>query len=393
MTTTPGPVDWVAAGRLGGRLAPPGPSGPPDELRALVDGLRAAAAHAAAEVGAIARMQPADGRPAAALSRVLVVDRAGWAAANASIFAAMVEGTALGGHSSSGPAGPAGRTPSAGSAGPSGRTPSAGSSSGTAAVSSVPGPVAAVGRAAATAEVGTALAVLSSRVLGQFDPFSGPHDEAGRLLLVAPNVLEVRRRLGVPADDFTLWVCLHEQTHALQFAAAPWLVGHLLGLTARLVEEAGPDRLLGAGDARELVATAARALAGRDGAGLAELLSPPARAVFDEVGAVMSLLEGHADVTMDQVGPRVVPAVREIRRRFAARRDTQAGARGVAAVVRRLLGMDLKLAQYRQGAAFVRGVRRHVGVDGFNAVWTSPQALPTAAEIADPGAWVARVRP
>ena len=348
-----GPVDWPAAGRLAGRLAPPGPTAPAPTLVALVDELRAAAARAADEVQAISGLRPADGRPAAALSRVLVVDRAGWAAANTQVFAAMTEGLTLG----------------------SGSRMGSGSRS---------------GRVAAAGEVGTVLALLSSRVLGQFDPFVDP---AGRLLLVAPNVLEVQRRLGVDAHDFRLWVCLHEQTHALQFAASPWLVTHLRTRIAGLVHEVGPERLLGAGDVGELAVAAVRAVRGRDGTGILDLLSPAARQVFDEIGAVMALLEGHADVTMDQVGPAVVPTVRSIRARFEARRDAGAASTGLSGVLRRMLGMDLKLAQYRDGAAFVRDVRRRVGADGFNAVWTSPDTLPTAAEISDPAAWVARVRP
>jgi uncharacterized protein (DUF2342 family) len=53
--------------------------------------------------------------------------------------------------------------------------------------------------------------------------------------------------------------------------------------------------------------------------------------------------------------------------------------------------MDAKIAQYRDGAAFVRAVEKEVGRDGFNAVWASPENLPTAREIADARAWVRRV--
>ena len=49
------------------------------------------------------------------------------------------------------------------------------------------------------------------------------------------------------------------------------------------------------------------------------------------------------------------------------------------------------MRQYADGARFVRGVMREVGIDGFNAVWTSPSTLPEPAEIADPIAWVRRV--
>ena len=110
--------------------------------------------------------------------------------------------------------------------------------------------------------------------------------------------------------------------------------------------------------------------------------------MLDRLTALMSLLEGHADVVMDAVGPRVVPTVDTIRARFDQRRR-QAGT--LDGALRRLVGLDAKLRQYTEGAAFVRGVVDRVGMPGFNAVWTSPETLPTTAEIAAPEAWVQRV--
>ena len=60
-------------------------------------------------------------------------------------------------------------------------------------------------------------------------------------------------------------------------------------------------------------------------------------------------------------------------------------------MLRRVLGLDAKLAQYRDGAKFVREVRRSVGTAGFNAVFASAENLPLPQEIADPRAWVRRV--
>ncbi|MBB0233021.1 zinc-dependent metalloprotease, partial [Streptomyces calidiresistens] len=125
---------------------------------------------------------------------------------------------------------------------------------------------------------------------------------------------------------------------------------------------------------------------------LVELVQTPRqREILDRLTAVMSLLEGHADYVMDGVGPQVVPSVAEIREKFARRRRTGAGR--LDRVLRRVLGMDAKLRQYRDGERFVRTVVDEVGMAGFNRVWTSPNTLPTRAEIARPEEWVARVRP
>jgi putative hydrolase len=133
---------------------------------------------------------------------------------------------------------------------------------------------------------------------------------------------------------------------------------------------------------------ARRALAGERVDLLDLVLSGEQREVVDRITGVMSLLEGHADVVMDGVGPEVIPTVDEIRRKFNKRRK---GHGSLDRLLRRALGLDAKMAQYRNGAAFVRAVVDGVGMEGFNKVWVEPENLPSKSEIADPGAWVDRV--
>ncbi|MBN0041946.1 zinc-dependent metalloprotease [Cellulosimicrobium cellulans] len=370
-------VDWSAAAQVAGRLARPGPQASRDELADLVEGLRTAAQDAVPHVLDVTRMTPAGGGPTTGLGTVYVVDRARWARANTEIMASLTDGVA------DALVGERGR---------------------------VPQTTALVG----AAQVGSVLAVLSSRVLGQFDPYSGlggaapaagvvPDDgpslaatgSPGRLVLVAPNVLQVERALDLRPADFRLWVCLHEQTHALQFAAAPWLADHLRArANALLTELSASSRRLAEARLREKLATVGRAVLhavrGEGSTFVDGLLTPEEQDRLADVTAVMALLEGHADVAMDAVGPRTVRTVRSIRRKFEARRDGE-GRSGFDVVLRRVLGMDAKIAQYRDGAAFVRAVEKEVGRDGFNAVWAVPENLPTAREIADARAWVRRV--
>jgi coenzyme F420 biosynthesis associated uncharacterized protein len=239
-------------------------------------------------------------------------------------------------------------------------------------------------------QIGVALAFLGSRVLGQYDPFGGPASSPGQLLLVAPNVLTVQRALDVPAEDFRLWVCLHEATHRLQFNAVPWLRDHFAGHVQAFVGATeDPDSLAGMLGRLPAALRGARRGEASDALALLTLLqSPEQRAVLDRLLALATLLEGHADHVMDAVGPRVVPSVRLIRQRFTARRQ---GGGLTERVMRALLGIDAKLRQYAEGAAFTRHVVEAVGMAGFNAVWTSPETLPTRAEIADPAAWLRRV--
>lgn len=239
-----------------------------------------------------------------------------------------------------------------------------------------------VGARGTALELGSVLAWMSTKVLGQYEVFAQP----GRLLLVAPTIVEVERALGVPSDDFRLWVALHEETHRVQFGAVPWLRDHLLTLIAEFIEVS--DLSL-----RQLLAAVVRgvgALAGRSDSVIEAVQTPQQREVYHRITALMSLLEGHADVVMDAVGPRVVPSVDLIRERFTKRREEPTA---VDAVVRRALGMDAKLRQYSDGARFVRAVLDARGMAGVNEVWQSPSALPTLTEIRDPARWLARIRP
>ena len=267
--------------------------------------------------------------------------------------------------------------------------------------------VAAVGSRVTGVQAGLILAYLSSRVLGQYELFLPPADGGpggngsspngastsgpgvGRLTLVAPNIVMVERELGVNSHDFRRWVCLHEETHRLQFTAVPWLreyVQHQMTeflLASELDPAAILQRLRSAADAM------AGAVRGGDGSSLIEAVATPAqREIMDRLTAVMTLVEGHGDYVMDAVGPRVVPTVAQIRERFNARRGS---AGRIEQTLRRMLGIELKMKQYAEGSAFVRAVVEQAGMSAFNQVWASPQTLPTRQEFTNPRAWLERV--
>ncbi|MBA8826559.1 coenzyme F420 biosynthesis associated uncharacterized protein [Saccharopolyspora lacisalsi] len=244
-------------------------------------------------------------------------------------------------------------------------------------------------------QTGAVLAYLATKVLGQYDPFTPPGpggERPGRLLLVAPNIVAAQRAMDVPERDFQMWVCLHESTHRLQFNAVPWLREHFANSIGELLTEMESS----AGEMLGRLPTAAREVfSGRHGEsspgmlGFIELIQTPRqRAALDRIIAISTLLEGHADHVMDAVGPQVVPSVHTIRQRFT---DRRAGGGILDRLLRSLLGVDAKIKQYAQGAAFTRHVVDTVGMEGFNAVWSAPEHLPSRAEITDPAVWLRRV--
>ncbi len=248
--------------------------------------------------------------------------------------------------------------------------------------------ISAVGSRVTGIQAGLILAYLSGRVLGQYELFLPPEasptdgQQPGRLTLVAPNIVMIERELGVDPHDFRRWVCLHEETHRLQFTAVPWLRDYVQAqmteflLASELDPAAILQRLRAAADAM------AGAVRGGDGGSLIEAVATPAqREIMDRLTSVMTLVEGHGDYVMDAVGPQVVPSVAQIRERFNSRRGSSGR---IEQTLRRILGIDLKMKQYAEGSRFVRMVVDEAGMATFNKVWTSPDTLPTRAEFADP---------
>ncbi|MFV0463369.1 MAG: zinc-dependent metalloprotease [Nostocoides sp.] len=346
MSTDHEHVDWGTARAAGRRLAASGPKVPIEEARAEVAALRVAAERAREPVAATSLMATPPDAPTA-----LVVDRGAWIDANAESMAALLD--------------PVVDKVFSGRRG----QPSEGS----------------IGAKLTGAEAGAMLAFMASKVLGQYDlaPQGTP-----RLLLVAPNILAVGRELEVDPADFRQWVCLHEETHRVQFTAVPWLREHLLESSRRLTADLAPDPEAMSRKIREIASRLPQALS-EGGLGLVDLVTTEEqRDQIAKVTAIMSLLEGHADVVMDEVGPEVIPTVAQIREKFTQRRT---GVGAFDRLLRRLLGLEAKMRQYRDGAVFVRAVVDQVGWDGFNAVWTSPATLPEPIEIESPAAWIRRV--
>lgn len=104
--------------------------------------------------------------------------------------------------------------------------------------------------------------------------------------------------------------------------------------------------------------------------------------------AVMSLLEGHANVVMDAVDSSIVPSVKTIRRRFDDRGRHRSP---LQKLIRRLLQLDAKAAQYRDGQKFTGHIVERIGMDRFNIIWDAPEHLPSEDEIHHPEAWLDRM--
>jgi uncharacterized protein (DUF2342 family) len=270
-------------------------------------------------------------------------------------------------------------------------------------------------------QVGALAGMLSQRVLGQYDVSLLEESVRPRLLLLAPNLANAARNLGVDRDELVLWVSIHEITHAVQFAGAPWLREHLAGMLSELIE--GLQLRVSGSEEHE---TGADGASGEDGAGghdggwasgllnlggLGSSLPDPAQlrqmierarkgellrvtlgedrwALVERMQATMSLIEGHAEHTMDAIGAEVLPTLPRLRAAMTRRRES----RGVPwRVLERLLGLELKLRQYEQGKRFCDAVVQAGGPEALARAWSGPESLPDTSELEHPERWLERV--
>ncbi len=351
-----GPVDWQLAERVAVRAARREPFAESYLAHSLQRDFDEATQEAEELVAATTGLRSLSG-PA----RARVTDRAGWARANVQSFQRLLRPL----------------------------TDRLGERIGTS-------PGSGVARRIGGVEVGMLLGWMSSRVLGQYDMLviddpSASRDDQDLVYYVGPNVLALEKRFAFPPKEFRLWLALHEVTHRAQFTGVPWLREHYLGLVQQTLSAVDPDpkRFL---EALGRVVTDLRS--GRapleDGGVIALLASPEQRVVLDKVGGLMSLLEGHGDITMDRAGADRIPSAHRFSRVL---RERRASVNPATKLLQRVIGLEAKINQYAQGERFIEEVERlGGGPDALNPVWRGAAWLPSLAEIRDPEEWLDRVR-
>jgi len=340
---------WVSSGR-----APFGTAAPPLDARTeaqLRDDFAEFTLHAEQLVVAETGLHPASGPP-----RAQVVDRVDWAKRNISSFRRLLEPVL-------------------------GQLPGAGG---------LPGPFGGAARTTAGAQLGLVLGWMSTRVLGQYDLLLTEGDDSGDVVsYVGPNIVALERRHGFPSRQFRLWIALHEVTHRCQFTAVPWLRPHFLSLVDKALTGMAPDPRRVADTLRRAAQAVRSGHNPLEEAGLLGLIAPPEQlAVIGQIQAMMSLLEGHGDVTMSRAGAAELPAASRFAQVLQERRS-KAGF--PARVLQQLLGIEAKLKQYAMGERFIAAVEASGGPALLARVWEGPELLPTMEEIRDPSRWVARV--
>ena len=249
-----------------------------------------------------------------------------------------------------------------------------------------------IGPKFAGAELGAMLGWMSTRVLGQYDLLvieDEKPEEQDIVYYVAPNVLALEKRYAFPPQEFRLWLALLDVTHRAQFTGVPCMREHFLGLVNSTMDSVDPDpkRFLAA--AQRLLEARKRGEDPMDQGGMMALFASEEQLeVINEVAGLMSLLEGHGDITMDRAGKDLIPSQERFARVLRNRRQ---GASGFTKVFQKLAGLEAKMKQYAEGEHFIQSVEGHGGMELLDKAWAEPANVPSIAEIRDPSQWIERV--
>ena len=255
------------------------------------------------------------------------------------------------------------------------------------------GPMGTAARKFSGAQVGSVLGWMSTRVLGQYDLLlteDEDPDDQDMVYYVGPNVLALERRNGFTPDQFRLWLALHETTHRAQFTGVPWLRDYFVSLVNETLDNVDPDPGRFKDIAKEIIEAKRNGTDPMANGGLPALIAgPEQKVVLDKIAGMMSLLEGHGDVTMDRAGIGIVTDADHFANTLRVRRES---AKGLTRIVQKLVGLEAKLNQYAAGEAFIAHVEEHGGGKrAIDKAWSSAESLPTIIEIRDPQQWVERV--
>jgi coenzyme F420 biosynthesis associated uncharacterized protein len=340
-------VDWSLARRVAGLAgATEGPT------------------HVGADIAAIARRLEPDVSgytgltPVGATPPAEVVDREGWADANLTTFSHLLDPVAERMSDRLGKAG------------------------------AIAGPLRLAAGATVAAEAGLVVGYMSQRVLGQFELSLIQPEAPTRLLFVAPNLNKAVTELDVDRAAFIDWIVLHELTHVLQFTGVPWLREHLGRLLREYLDSVEVQIKTGAAGGIPTMPNIGQLVERfREGGLMALIQSREQRELMDRLQPVMAVIEGYSEHVMDALGATLVPGYEELRTAMDRRRRSRSAPERL---LQKLLGLDMKMKQYEQGKRFCDAVVAEAGIEGLNAVWRSPADMPTAPELDDPQAWIAR---
>jgi len=240
--------------------------------------------------------------------------------------------------------------------------------------------------------VGNLVGRLAVHTFGQYD-LPLPREPHGNLLIVVANVDAFADEWSIPRDDMAIYALTHELVSHSMFASAP-----LRSAVSALIRDFAGGFRADPGSISESISRL-DVSSGDPMKMLDSLLSDPTlllgasrSATQDRVAPVLdaavAALVGFVDHHVDQVTARILGNAARIAEAVRRRRVAQSSDR---VFVERLLGIDITKERVAAAHHFVQGVVERAGDPGLAQLLDRDGALPTPAELAAPGLWLARL--
>jgi len=238
---------------------------------------------------------------------------------------------------------------------------------------------------------GTMVGHLASRCLGTYDLPIPREDD--RILLVAPNIDAFGEDWSIPKEDLRLWICLHEVTHHAVLRI-PHIRKNLSGLLTQHAENFSSDPSVIQDQLGEIeIGEGLEGLASLENVLNPEMVlsavrSPQQEALLPHLEALVAVIIGFVDYTMDQIGNDLIPSYPMMTEALRRRRVETGEAERF---VEKILGLNLTQEQVDRGVSFIGGVVERADSKGLDRLWVDESNLPTPSEVDAPGLWLARL--
>lgn len=238
------------------------------------------------------------------------------------------------------------------------------------------------------AQFGQVLGNLSLEVVSGGD-VGIPVLPAGTAAIIPQNLTAFGEGLEIPEDQIALYLATRELAYARLYRHAKWLHLHVMAQITDFARGVTVDV-----DALEDVASRLdpsnpeELRAAIEGGALLPVQSDAQREALTRLENLIATIDGWVDVVTAQATSRLPDGARIAE---AARRRRAVGGPAEDALGA-LVGLKLRPRRMREASAMWQTVTDAAGISGRDSLWDYPDLMPTAEDIDDPSALVARLQ-
>ena len=236
-------------------------------------------------------------------------------------------------------------------------------------------------------QLGQGLAQLATEVLTSTD-IGIPVGQDRVAALLPENIEKLTKDLSRPGSEVLIFLAAREAAHQRLFAHVGWLRERLLGA----VEEYARGITVDTSRIEEL----ARGIDPANPGAIEEAMqsgmfepqtTPEQQAALARLETMLAMVEGWVDaVVAEAVGDRL-PGAEALRETLRRRRASGGPAEQTFVTI---VGLELRPRRLRAASELWRGLRELRGVEGRDSLWAHPDLMPSAEDLDDPAAFLAR---